>query len=104
MVVVFVGFSIISNILSSDCQAANSCIADTFTLLSIINKQSNTFYLSIQSYVSLGFVVVTILFFHLFRYKSRKLEERCDKIINSPSDYAIILRRLPPNNAESDIL
>lgn len=104
MVVIFVGFSMFSNITSTDCQSTNACITDAFTLLSIINKQSNTTYLSIQSYISLGFVVVTILFFHFFRYKSRQLQEQCDEIINSPSDYAIILRKLPPSITENDVI
>lgn len=95
MVAVFVGFSIFSNATSSDCQSTNACITDGFTLLSIINKSSNTKYLAIQSYISLGFVLVTIIYFHYFRYQARKLEQECDDITNSPSDYAIILRRLP---------
>lgn len=93
MVVVFVGFSIFSNATSTDCQSTNSCIVDGFTL--ILNKKSNTTYLTIQSYISLIFVLLSILYFHLIRFKARKLVEECDEITNSPSDYAIILRMLP---------
>ena len=76
--VVFFGFSIVSNVTSSDCKSANSCFGDVFTLISIINKKSNTTYLSIQSYISLVFVLLIIVYYHFIRYKARKLVEQCD--------------------------
>lgn len=59
--------------------------------------------LSIQNYILLAFVVVNLLLFQYFRYNFRQIEEECDDIVNSPSDYAIILRRLPENITKEDI-
>jgi hypothetical protein len=33
----------------------------------------------------------------------QKLNDKCDFIVDSPSDYAIIIRRLPSNTTEQDI-
>jgi hypothetical protein len=38
------------------------------------------------------------------RYAARKVERQCDEVINSPSDYAVILRRLPPGTTENDVM
>lgn len=57
-----------------------------------------------QSYLAVAYVVVAVLFFHYFRTKARQLKQECDEIVDSPSDYAIILRRLPANVSERDIL
>lgn len=48
-------------------------------------------------------MVVCILFFHYFRYKARQLIQQCDELVDSPSDYAIILRRLPEKVTEAEI-
>jgi hypothetical protein len=95
MAVIFSAFCLYSNITSTDCSESGSCISDGFNVLSIVNKKSNSSYLSIQSYLALLYVVVAILFFHYIRRKARMLEQECDEIVDSPSDYAIILRRLP---------
>jgi hypothetical protein len=47
--------------------------------------------------------MVCILFFHYFRYKARGLMQQCDEVVDSPSDYAIILRRLPEKVTEAEI-
>lgn len=94
LAVIFVGFALYSNIVSGDCQTSNKC-ASPFDTLAIINKSSHYAYLSIQNYTVLAFVVISFFVFQGFRYTSRKLEDECDDIIDSPSDYAIILRRLP---------
>lgn len=64
---------------------------------------NNTDLLSIQNYIVLTFVVVNIFLFHFFRYNFRKIEEECDDIVNSPSDYAVILRRLPEQITKEDL-
>lgn len=95
MLLIFSAFCIYSNVSSSDCQTKSACISDGFNSLSIVNKESNSLYLSIQSYLAVAFVVVSILFFHYIRVKARQLKQECDEIVDSPSDYAIILRKLP---------
>jgi hypothetical protein len=78
MAIIFMGFSIYSNVVSNDCTTSTSCIPDTFNLLSLVNKSSKLTYLSVQSYLSLVFVIAAILYFHYFRYKARQLEQECD--------------------------
>lgn len=78
MTIVFMGFSIYSNIDAGDCGKNNKCITDVFNMLAIVNKGTNTLYLTIQSYLTLLFLIVTVLFLHLFRFKARKLEQKCD--------------------------
>lgn len=38
-----------------------------------------------------------------YRYNFRVVEDQADDIITSPSDYALILRRLPPDTVKVDI-
>jgi len=73
MSVVFMGFSIYSNASSSDCLLMSECIPNAFNILALVNKQFETKYLSIQSYLSLVFVIAIILLFHYLRFKARLL-------------------------------
>lgn len=89
------GFALYSNAVGNTCSLDVTCIASAFNIIAIINKQSNIEFLSIQTYLALSFIVVTIIYFHYFRYKARQLQLICDEVVDSPSDYAIIIRRLP---------
>ena len=104
MTIIFAIFGLYSNFSSSDCSLNSSCKQDGFNELSIVNKEQQQNYLSIQNYLALAYIVVAILFFHYFRAQARKLEQECDEIIDSPSDYAIVLRRLKAGVTEEDIL
>lgn len=104
MVLIFSAFAVYSNLVSSDCETKYDCLSDSFNTLSIINKESNSTYLSIQSYLAVGYVLVAILYLHYLRYRARQMEQECDEIVNSPSDYAIILRKLPKDTSEADIV
>lgn len=97
-------FGLITNTGSDDCAANPNCREDFFNPLSIANKVNQTEYLAIQSYLCLAYVVIIIIYFHYFRMEARKLEQDCDEQVDSPSDYAIILKRLPPDISEKDIL
>lgn len=48
--------------------------------------------------------MVVILFLQFLRLKGRELKKECDEVIDSPSDYAVILRRLPPKTNEEQIM
>lgn len=95
LLVIFSAFNIYSNVVSSSCETNTDCVSDAFNPLSIVNKEGDTNYLSIQSYLAVAYVAVAVLFFQYFRTKARQLRQECDEIVDSPSDYAIILRRLP---------
>jgi hypothetical protein len=101
---IFAIFGIYSNVASSSCQTNPQCVRDAFNLLSIINKRGETRLLSIQSYLGMAYVFAAVIYLHYFRLKARQLEQECDEIVDSPSDYAIVLRRLPSDVALDDII
>ena len=78
MAIIFSVFSIYSNVVSSDCYSSSSCTSDEFNTLSIVNKESNSNFLSIQSYLAMIYVIVAILFIHYLRVTARQLEQECD--------------------------
>lgn len=49
-------------------------------------------------------MVLCIFIFQFFRYRFRKIEDEIDELVASPSDYSLILKRLPENTTESDIM
>ena len=59
--------------------------------------------MSVQNYIVLTFVVLCVFIFHAFRWNFRKIEEDCDDFVDTPSDYAMVLRRLPDNVEIRDI-
>jgi hypothetical protein len=103
MLVIFSAFALYSNIMSNDCLQNDKCSLDSFNTLSIVNKENNQDFLSIQAYLSLLYVVLSVAFFQVLRLQARRLEQECDEIVSSPSDYAIVLRQLPKNIIEDDI-
>jgi hypothetical protein len=54
--------------------------------------------------LELALIVLTICFFQVLRLNGRKLGKQCDEVIDSPSDYAVILRRLPAGTTEQDVM
>jgi hypothetical protein len=95
MSIVFVCFSLVSNLLANDCPNFKVCAIDIFNFLAIINKGSNKLFMTVQTYLQLTFLFIAIVFFHYFRYKGRVLKQECDEVVTTPSDYAMIIRRLP---------
>lgn len=63
--------------------------------LSIFNKVVSRQFLAIQNYTLLGFTFLSIGLMQYFRYNFRIIQDECDDTIDTPSDYAVILRRLP---------
>ena len=96
-------FALYSNIVSGYCEPNDRCSNNAFDTLAIINKINADNYLSIQNYMLLAFVVLCFFIFQCFRYNFRSVEDECDDIVDSPSDYAMILRRLPADTTTADI-
>lgn len=92
---VFSIFALYSNIVTGDCDPEDKCSNNAFDTLSLINKVSAEDYLSIQNYILLAYVVIFFFMIQCIRYRFRSVEDNCDDIVDSPSDYAMILRRLP---------
>lgn len=94
---VFCVFGIVTNLISSDCIVNGKCSDNIMNRLSIVNKISQDTFLTVQNYLLLCTVIVFILLMHVFRYWFRKIEMQCDIRIDSASDYAVMLSRLPRN-------
>lgn len=104
MSIIFTSFAVYSNYITNDCKTLQVCAGDVFSLMSLINKRSSSIYMSVQGYLELAFILLVICFFQLIRAMGRKLKQQCDEVVDSPSDYAVILRRLPPNITENDVM
>lgn len=99
----FAGYALYSNLQGGYCTSNGSC-TDVFDTLAIINQIPESAYLTNQNYLVLGFVVIFVISMQYYRYNFRIVEDQADDFITSPSDYALILRRLPPDTAKEDIL
>lgn len=93
--IVFTAFAFYSNVTGKDCKGTDACSGNIFDTFAIINKTSLQGYLSIQNYTVLAFTIIFLFAMQGFRYSFRKVEDDCDDAVDSPSDYAMILRRLP---------
>ena len=100
---IFCLFGLISNITGDDCKDLPKCQNTFFNKLSIVNKIKEESTLSVQNYVLVAFVFLFFFIVQFLRYNFRKLEMFCDQLVNSPSDYSIIIRRLPPLTRKQDI-
>jgi hypothetical protein len=103
LALVFCIFGLYTNIVSKDCEKDGTCEINIFNTLSIVNKKDENNYLSIQNYILLTFVVLSIFIFQFFRYRFRKIVDDIDESIASPADYSIIFKRLPKGTTEKDI-
>ena len=100
---IFSIFALVTNAIGGDCSNLPDCKGNLFNTLSIVNKINKDDYLSVQNYVLLAFIMVHIFVMQYVRYRARKVEEECDEMVDTPSDYTIILRRLPPLTTKKDI-
>jgi hypothetical protein len=100
---VFCVFALTTNVLGNYCQKQGLCAPNIFNTLSLVNKINDISYLSVQNYVLLVFVLLFSLLMQLIRYRARKIISVCDSLINSPSDYAAMISRLPHGVTEADI-
>lgn len=60
--------------------------------------------LQTQNYLVMVTILLMIIVMQYVRRQSRILEAECDRMIDSPSDYSMILKQLPEGYTEADIL
>lgn len=60
--------------------------------------------LQTQNYLVMVTILLMIVVMQYVRRQSRILEAECDRMIDSPSDYSMILKQLPSGYTEADIL
>lgn len=51
----------------------------------------------------LAFVLFSIVIFQFYRYRFRKIVENIDENVATPSDYSLILKRLPKGTTKDNI-
>jgi hypothetical protein len=57
----------------------------------------------IQTYLVAAFLLIYILFSQYMIFRIRMRNEKCDELINSPSDYSIIIKNLPEHVQQHQI-
>lgn len=101
--ILFSIFAAYTNYITNDCPTLKACNDNPMNLLALINKKSSETYFQLQAWIELACILGVVLFLQWTRYGGRKLERKCDEVIDSPSDYAVILKRLPHGTTEKDI-
>lgn len=96
-------FSVYSNITAGYCLTTAICQNTRFDLLSIINKLNHAEDLRGQNFALFICVVILFVFFLHVKYETQMVIKDCDSKVDSPSDYAIILRRLPQEVKKKEI-
>ncbi len=91
LTLIFAIFGLYTNVVSQNCLKDSQCANNIFNTLSIVNKKDESSYLSIQNYILLTFVVLSIPIFQLIRYRFRKIVDDIDEFVASPADYSMIL-------------
>jgi hypothetical protein len=77
---------------------------DFFSKESILNAFTSESVVLIQKYLILGLFIILMVLMQWVRYKIKQEKKLIDEILISPSDFAIILRRLPEGTQKQDII
>lgn len=103
MMLFFFIYAITTNVLGNNCSIDSKCISGIFNKISISNKLNDDSSINIQTYLVSLFLLLYIVFSQYLIYRIRFRNDACDEIINSPSDYSIIIKKLPEDVLENDI-
>jgi hypothetical protein len=102
-IIIYASFCLFDNKTTGDCLHNGKCHDNFVDTFSFLNKQDSASGLEKQLGFILAFTVLSICVLQCLRNDQQKLNDKCDFILDSPSDYAIIIRRLPENITEQDI-
>ena len=103
LIILFFFYSLITNILGNSCEVNTKCVTDVFNELSIANKINDSISLLVQTYLVAGYLLIYVVFLQYMIRRIRRRNEVCDEVINSPSDYSIIIKNLPEFVVQKDI-
>lgn len=101
---VFGVYALYSNIQGKSCDIHGQCDGTIFENLSIANKIDDESSINIQNYLLAAFIFLFLLVFHFLIFTMRKADKKTDALINSPSDYSLLVSQLPPGTTERDLL
>jgi hypothetical protein len=97
-------FAVVTNLRGDSCDIASNCQTSIFVRLSIANKIYDSYDINIQNYLLVGFIGQLILWMQLMLYMIRRTDQRSDELINSPSDYSLMISQLPEGWTVNDVL
>jgi hypothetical protein len=103
LIVIFFFYSLLTNLFGNSCEFNTKCIQDVFNELSISNKINDNQSLMVQTYLVAAYILIYIVFSQYMIFRVRQRNDKCDEIINSPSDYSIIIKNLPEYVEKKDI-
>lgn len=97
-------YSLASNYDSNDCSKLESISCTDVNKISIPNKVLHEKLYYTQAWVNLGAIILIMISLHKFRRVQKSTERECDRGLVSPSDYTIMISKLPPGlYTENDI-
>lgn len=91
-------YAIASNHSSDDCvYEKTECTNNFINSISISNKINHHDSYLVQTWVNLATVIVIMISLHIFRKVQRLTTNECDRGLISPSDFTIMIGKLPKN-------
>lgn len=98
-------YAIVSNYKAGDCESLlNIITCSDLNKISIPNKVLHSDLYYAQTWVNLGAIIIIMISLHKFRRVQKLTENECDRGLVSPSDYTIMISKLPPGKYnEEDI-
>jgi hypothetical protein len=97
-------YAMITNFQGKSCDQSTGCDSSIFVKLSIANKILNSSSINIQNYLLMAFILLFMFIFQFMIFVMRKADKKSDELINSPSDYSLLVSQLPRGSTERDIL
>ena len=99
---VFSSYALYSNAKGNDCDCGDS-YSSRVTKLSITNKLNDSKAIGMQTALCAVFMICYFIFSQWLIFRIRKKNAECDEIIDSPSDYSLLISHLPPDTTEEEL-
>jgi hypothetical protein len=99
---VFSSYALYSNAKGNDCDCGDS-YSSRVTKLSITNKLNDSKAIGMQTALCAVFMICYFIFNQWLIFRIRKKNAECDEIIDSPSDYSLLISHLPPDTTEEEL-
>jgi len=102
-------YNLISNVAEGDCTSQELADEDAYCVKGYIlsfalpNKRDDKKLLKTQLALNFLAVIAIMIFFHLLRYKFRRMKIDADQKTVTPSDYTLELRNIPVDATNDDI-
>ena len=97
-------YAVVSNVRGDSCEGDSKCDDSLFVRVAIANKIYDENSINIQNYLLATFILTFLFMLQYLIYIMRKNERKSDELINSPSDYSILVSQLPEGTTDRDLL